>query len=266
MEQPRPNDIDTLIERLIAAMKALEGQDDILNNPATLEYYSMLAIKQTELVFLRKTYEETFVPIMNKICAEKLVMLEHSKYKLGVDVKYEAYEELYEIIRMGYVSLYHKYEAFHKRIFALTDAMFRHRLSDERPLIQYLKDEFRLDAKKHRARLNMTVWEVNYIANSFKHEDGLPSMEKKVPPRFQHIDLKRAIRVEPNEFYADLLEIGRFMKWLAEYLFQVVQFRMADETVKSKDASSFDPEMIKAFELFRKGMQAKADVMRNGDD
>lgn len=156
---------------------------------------------QIDLRWMRHLYDKVIIPQVEEFGFVKFKTAERSDFVQRIDLDHERYSDSHDILRLGYVHLYHKFEAYRSDMIDLIDKSFY--VTKAHGILKTMQDYYGLDVS--RGPLGVPkLREVAFIANSTKHKDGKPRKDGSIPPRFVGLEDDQRIRLFEFELLEDI--------------------------------------------------------------
>jgi hypothetical protein len=208
------NTFDDNFEKLIIPLVKDLGK---LNEEYTKKSHAFIYIKLLELGFMFTDYTSRTSAVKKGKKRKRRTLARSFWYKRFKSSPLSSEEQVYEITRQGYVQLYHKYENFRNELIQVVDECLSKKWDDKISIRELLWNTMRYevdDLKTQPERLQ----KINWICNCVKHKNGFPI--KKFPPkRFDNVDKSVKIKIDLDEFTADILYmINLFAESYSTYL------------------------------------------------
>lgn len=159
---------------------------------------------------LLELYRDHLIPACQNLGHSKRAEVEASRMPEAFDIELESSEDEDEIVRLGYVHLWNKYDVFQRKLYERIDAALANEPDDE-STVAYIERIYGRNLKSD-VWLHPTLQEVNWIANSVKHNDGVPLISRNapIPVRYSGADLIEPLKISAEEFYKDIHTVTLF--------------------------------------------------------
>ena len=197
----KKNPVDLLIEKFSILLKDNSKIRKGFEDPEKSKFLSFALRSLVELHNFRETHvgiylvsAETFVKKMNHD-------VQRSKYRSLYQSENPFDDQFYELVRLGYVSLYHKFETFLNEVPSQVDNLSSSKYPDI-SVSNFLKTRLNFsikDVKNYHPRIQ----KINWICNCAKHYDGFP-LKKDPPEQFSNCHSSVRIRIEKQELQSDV--------------------------------------------------------------
>lgn len=145
-----------------------------------------------------------FIPKASEIYVQTKNYLAKSKYKNIIAISEdELKENVYETIRLGYVGMFHKYEAYVTDLIECAELVIEDMNNKETSLEDYIFEKFGHQIRKEKGKYDYPIIQkLNWICNSIKHCDGRP-YPKFVPVQFQNLPENERLKFTKEDFIKD---------------------------------------------------------------
>ena len=260
MNKKAKNQFDTFVESLSEKFSKITNFELLSESDETKRISNYLVQTIIELNSIKSLFIGLYIPQTNKFIYESKQEFKKSKYSKFIKIEDDLWKsETNELVRIGYVTLFHKYESFASKIFPLIDDNYIKFQDSSISLKQYALKEFDLKIDEEWF-LNSFLKKLNWICNCQKHNDGFPqttksfykdnSLNKYLYPEFEKI------KVPPDNLKNDIEFMVEFVQVLFQNVMSIALFRMAEES--STNSDDMDDEFKK--EQNEKLVEAKEKV------
>jgi hypothetical protein len=254
MNKKPKNSFDILVEDLRDRFSKIKNFDLINESEKTRKVWDSLVQTIVEFNSIKTLFINIYIPNTNKYIHEFKEEYRKSKYSnlLNIDPSLWQYETSM-LVRIGYVTLFHKYENFVGNLFPLIDNNYIDFKDTSVNLKEYTFKKFDLKIDKEWY-LNGFLKRINWISNSQKHNDGFPQTnhvyyKEDVTNKYLYPENER-INITPDRLKLDIEVMGQFAISVFQSVMQVALFRMLeefeldydgdDETYKNEQKIQFD--------------------------
>jgi hypothetical protein len=192
---------DNRLENFILSLLEIEGLKDVLRDfsRGKLMWFQIRTI--IELAKFKHTLTDVYIPHAIKVAKSTEKEIARSKYRhylKSVDLE----SNVQEIIRLGYVNLFHKLESYRDELVSLVNEQLKEREGIETDIKEYLKETFKFkiaDLKRYPETINR----INWISNCVKHYGGYP--KKNDPPLvYKDLDQSKKIHLLIDDLTEDI--------------------------------------------------------------
>ena len=128
--------------------------------------------------------------------------VQRSKYSHLFSLTKQDYDEnYYDLIRLAYIGMFHKFENFIKELIRQVEEFFSDVDENEKTLVEYAKERFnfKIIDWKH----SPITERINWIAICNKHYDGFPTKEP-VHERYKHLNPNSRMALNRDDFKHDI--------------------------------------------------------------
>lgn len=223
--------------------------------PEQLALKARMRQYQIDLRWMRHLYDKVIIPEVEKFGFVKFKTAERSDFVQRIDLDHERYSDSHDIVRLGYVHLYHKFESYRIDMIALLDKSFYVTGADG--IVKKMQDYYGLDVSKGPMGVPK-LREVAFIANSTKHKDGKPRSGGSVPPRFAGHESDERIKVFEFELLKDIDEMSHIGIGFFHVLATVHHRRRLTKDKADSKYEKLSPEMKEKFDLDLKSRTGQA--------
>jgi hypothetical protein len=257
MKRPKKNSIDLYIDLLTANFSKINNFHLLQETEEGKHLFDLIVKTNADLNSLQGLFLNYYIPAANKSIAESWSQISKSTYKHLLNLtKDDLKDNLYETIRLGYVGLFHKYEAYLKALVKATDFLLQeiNDMSDLLSIKDYCKKEFGIDIYKSHHHFYITS-RISYISNCIKHYDSHP-IKKPIHQDFINSDKSKKIEISKECFKADIEDMKKHCELLLSQI-MIIGFKqiLDHEFYKSKDENLLNNDIkekyLKAFGNFQ---------------
>jgi hypothetical protein len=226
------NRFDLLVEALTQKFSEIKNFEIINESERTRTIWNFLVQTIVEFNSIKSLFVGIYIPQTNKFRFEWKKEFSESIYSsfLKIDDRLWNYE-VYKLIRVAYVTIFHQYESFAGNIFEVIDKNYIEFKDKSISLEQYakIKFDFKVDKEWY---INGLIKKVNWVCNSEKHNDGFPIATHIF---YRTNELKRIIHPETEQIKIQSEELKQDIEWIVEIIQMVFQnimmialYRMAE--------------------------------------
>ncbi len=208
---------DNRLENFVVSLIEIEGMKEILSDVSKGKLIAFQIRTIIELTALKSTMLNKYIP--------DAVRSAKSVRKQATKSKYRAYfskvnfdESVHEVIRLGYVNIYHKLESYRAELISLVNERGRELYHKEVDIAAYLLQrahKFKIDDLNNYPE---TIKRINWICNCIKHYGGYP--RKKNPPEScKGMDMTKKMVLSKEDLERDI-------DFLIQYTFRLLMCAM----------------------------------------
>ena len=174
MRRKKNNSIDSFLELVVSETLKANSKSDFLSNPNAVDLYQTIILNRFEIKQMSELFRKEFLPKSAKLFnAEKRAWLK-SSYRKPFNITDEQLKSnYYETLRLGYISIFHKYEGYVILVIPKFEKQFNDSWSSKNDLVKFVKNEFDFKLDRHWT-LTPRLERINWIVNSCKHFNGYP--------------------------------------------------------------------------------------------
>ncbi len=174
------NKYDIFIDNLIKNFSGITNFHLTQEEGAGKALFDFVVKSFAELHSAKSLFVDYYIPIADKATSDDIAELNKSKYKSHINLtELDLKENYFETVRLGYVSIYHKYEIFVDELLIKVEEVFSEISNKNITLDMYIQKNFQF--KIHDITYSPSLHRINYICNCTKHYDGYP--RKANPPK-----------------------------------------------------------------------------------
>lgn len=229
------NPIDDLIEQLAEKFKAIPNIELVQTDSTAATMFDFAVRRFAGMQAYKTLIAKTVMPAVNKSNFEMKEYARKSIYReLAPQMMEEIEENFYEMVRLSYVGMFHKYENYVYELINLGEKMVKQ--ADKEGLTRYIREIFNF---KFEDWLNSNITHrINWISNCIKHKDGYPVKENP-PIEFMIVDAKRKIRLTKEQFISDVDVLLKQMEFalvmMKTFVIHMIAFHERDNSYLSKE-------------------------------
>ncbi len=205
-----PNRYDNIMSELASMNARIKDREALYANQGASGIFVHVLGIGMDLNNLLELYRDHLIPTCQNLGRTKRAEIEASRVPEAFDIELEGSEDEDEIVRLGYVHLWNKYDVFQRKLYDRIDVALANKPGDE-STVAYVERVYGRNLKSD-VWLHPTLQEVNWVANSVKHNDGVPlfSRSAPIPARFSGADLIEPLKITAEEFYKDIHTVTLF--------------------------------------------------------
>lgn len=221
MKQKQVNPYDAQFDLLHKTLSEVKDVDKLLATQGGQRFLEFISVRQYEMNGLISFYKKVILPAINRNNVEQRALWQRSRYSKIIHLDEGHFrEDKFMMIRLAYVQLYHRWEAFINGLFPCCEQLPDDPAYPPGTLYEYITTKLEVDLK--RPSFHPALKEVNFVAISVKHTDGRPT-RKPVPKRFKSLDSSSAIRIPDAELYADMEAVRNLMAQVIQQVLRAHQ-------------------------------------------
>ena len=226
------NEFDVIFEALLSEGNKIKNPSEFFNDERNKRYYinitsGLVAIDQTKKIFVNE-----YIPIAEKIILQSKKQYKNSKFKDLIQANNQDFDELYyETIRLGYIALFHKYEAFTQILETELNLFFEDLNETNVKFKSFAKKEFNFEVYENW-RISKNIKRINWINVSSKHYNGFP--KKTQSNEFNYFPENSKLRFEIDYFIRDCDYIFTFSQEIFKICKEIMVFKMVSESNSDK--------------------------------
>ena len=227
----RENTFDKVIFSLADEFSKIPNFDLTHTDPDASLIRDMVIFRISDATSYRDLVCHTFIPATNKAIVISKREVSSSRFKNFPSMMNIDYQEtLYDVIRLSYVGLFHKWENFVLDVVKMVGVIQGDEDSSNTPIDDWLKSK--------PYSFNIRDWQmfpithkINWICNCVKHRDGYPT---KTPKPYEFSDLDESIRIQlsVNDFKEDC---NKLIDFYPEFIRIVSTLSMLRTSIKNSE-------------------------------
>lgn len=227
-KKPKQNFYDHFIDELIERFSRIPNFNLTQEDELGKEQFNFVLRRFTEVHSLKSLFINYYIPASNKSIADDLNQISKSKYKSQIRLtREELKENYYETVRLGYVAVFHKFEAFIAECLEMAEKLTKDVGSDSKmTVVKFAEKE--LDFKIKNWRIFPSVERINWVCNCVKHYDGYPRKEPK-PYAFNHFSEQNKLRLTKEDFVRDVKELDEIYLTYLQLIYTIAMYKMMKE-------------------------------------
>jgi len=222
MKKKKINIYDNLVEKMANASDPAQLAN-IYSDEDAKNLFEFYLKKHSELLIYKQLYVSTFFPAVNRVIALDKKAHRNSKYKkLLVLTDDDFKENQYEVIRLAYVGLFHKYENFIESLIKHTLELYKDDYKDRKEFEQVI--QHRLDYKIKDWKNFGTISRLNWINICIKHYDSYPLKRNEkevnhgVPIEYLNYPKNEKIKLSTKEFKDDIDKVLKIFEFMFSFV------------------------------------------------
>jgi hypothetical protein len=192
---------DNRLEAFVLSLFEIEGLKEILSDLSRGRLTAFQIRTIIELTSLKATLLSKYIPDAVQSANSIKKQVKRSKYwqyfsKVNFD------DSVHEVIRLGYVNIFHKLESFREELIALVNERGRELFNKDIDIAAYLirVHKFKIDDLKNYPE---TIRRINWICNCIKHYGGYPK-KKNPPDSCKWMDVTKKIVLSKEDLERDI--------------------------------------------------------------
>ena len=122
----RQNYFDQIFDVVLNESLKANAKTEFLSDPKAIRLYQFTLTGLLEIKWIQEAFIKEYIPSSNKLYYQYQKEWKFSKYKNSIKLEDKLLREtVNETIRLGYIGLFHKYEAFINGLVKETDEFFQ---------------------------------------------------------------------------------------------------------------------------------------------
>lgn len=258
------NPIDELFESLSTALNTVKDDKGVLSEDVVMRIKTTIASGMLSVMGSVELIAEKFMPAAQNEIRKTKNNISTSKYKSLLKDTYEQIDELhYEVIRLGYMFSFHKYEVLINDIVTMIEDMSDFDNPNSETLLKYMKRKFDFHPKQWYKNPHAHI--VSFIANCTKHNGGKCKLDKaKDSKPGRYIDLLDDDYLRPSlkEYKEDINKLLKSFNILLQILVTCNLVRAFEYSMIPKESRHYySTELIQSEELHLKRLETGIPIL-----
>ncbi len=203
MDKKRKNGYDVLVEGLALHFKTFGNIEQIYQNEGHKTLFDFYIKRHHDLKTLKTLILSKYLPITQEIILQETKSLRSSKYKKLLNISDEDFKEpVYELIRLAYVGLFHKYENFAKNLLDCLVLCNPNTFTSRSELDKFFQESFSFSMVDWH--ISKSIKRINWICNTIKHNDSYINKSKEIPEEFINHSHDKKLKLSSQDFKRDV--------------------------------------------------------------
>ncbi|MCB9192841.1 MAG: hypothetical protein H6602_14365 [Flavobacteriales bacterium] len=199
------------------------------DDPIGREAFDIISFRLADINSYKNLVCNGFIKSANQMIVTTKDDVRKSHYGKLVKIDNEQYREtLYDTVRLSYIGVFHKIEAYAKEVAYLTELILRESAGPDFSIIEHVHQNFGIK--------NITkCWQqfeafntVNWVANGSKHCDGRPH-PNMVPIKYSCLPEDERMKLTKDNFVEDCQAVIDFYPKFLELVFRMGQHAIAQK-------------------------------------
>lgn len=241
------NRFDILVESLTEKFSAIKNFELLSESDETKAIWNFLIQTIVELNSIKALFIGIYVPQTNKYIYDWKQEFQKSIYSSLVKIDEKLWKhEIHKLIRIGYVTLFHKYENFIGNVYKIINENYIEFEDKSITLQQYAIKEFNFKIEGEWY-YNEYLKRINWVCNSEKHNDGYPKATHAYYRENENQMLKYPetdkIEISADKLKTDIEFMIEFVQMVFQNIMFIALYRMAEESFNGFDDIEVSKEM-----------------------
>ena len=250
MKKKKINKFDLLIGNLSHEFAKIPNFELTQTDQDANRIFNLVITKFSEIQDYKTLYKQYFIPATNKAIADSKKEINSSFYKKIININDDILKEnYYEVIRLGYVGLFHKIENFVKDLLSEANIIFNKESNIS--IEKFYEKEYNFKFKNWHS--SYFIFKINWISNCVKHYGGYPLKEVKFDYLNKHPKDEK-IKITHQEFFEDIDSVANtyFQTKLGEVMSLSLFKMFKDEHSEDDISDNFRSQYIELEETIKK--------------
>ncbi len=255
----KKKNIDNLLDLIISETIKADEKSNFLSSPKAVELFQSIIINRFEIQQMISLFSTEFLPRTSKLTHQTNQLWRKSRYKKYLTITDEHLRSnFYETVRLGYISIFHKYEGYVTQILPKFQEHFSESWGDGISLIKFAKKEFDIDLNKHW-HITSKLKRINWIVNTCKHNNGYPN--PKYPLEYKEFKMGEKLKLTKKDFVDDAKYIEELSEKFNQLVLNICKFK-SNEVLTSLSDGQLKIEYQKLSELYKKKIKLEIAKMK----
>lgn len=204
------------------ASKYLEAPE-LLENEGMLHFVSTMLAHFAGIQDFKILFKQYYVAQASRADVQIKKAVRKSRYKKYISKEFnEVGTSKDEIIRLGIIGLYHKYEAYRSELIIKMNE-YLEKDNCHIDIAEYAELNYRFRFRDNWK--NQTLFELSWLCNRIKHDNARPvdraHPNRRIPEKFKLLPPDRKIIITSKEFYNYIDQLYSFCTKLFELIVQI---------------------------------------------
>ena len=234
----KPNKLDNYINHVAASLNQVNGFDKLISTKAGMEYYMFIHSCIADVKVYKSLVYDYLLPAANRAKMDLITDINRSVYKKQLNFTNTQLNESYnDVLRHGYVVIFHKVEYFLDTLPGIAANLFEEvAIVDKKEVLVKYKDYFGKYANKDW-KVSETIQRINWIANTVKHSNGIPE-KKYMIEQFKHLPEGEKIVLTTKDWISDIDKLVEVYPVMVELCVAIVKGLSLSKVFHDDDSSS----------------------------
>lgn len=240
-ERKYDNYYDAIYDQIMdSVMLNLSMTSTRMEDPNWIELLTYLQNQDIDYKWLYDLYHGVLIPKVTEFGMAKREEAERSKYRAIIDLDREQKQDIEEVVRLGYVQLYHRYESFRMGLIPKLDKA--HNAGIGYGSDKIVSRLFNISLSKDVV-LSSRMPFIYFVCQATKHTHGKPKLQREVPipSELRHLDKDEKIVVKPSQLLDDIIHIKTFSSMLFLAISSAHDYVKFERQLRAPNFTSFAP-------------------------
>jgi hypothetical protein len=192
---------DNRFEAFVLSLFEIEGLKEILSDVSRGRLTAFQIRTIIEMTALKSTLLNKYIPDAVRSANSVKKQAQKSKYRQYF-LKVNFDDSVHEVIRLGYVNMFHKLEGFRGELITLINERGRELFNKDVDIAAYLIRVHKFEIN-HPENYPETIRRINWICNCVKHYGGYPK-KKNPPDTCKGMDVTKKIVLSKEDLERDI--------------------------------------------------------------
>lgn len=242
---------DTLVENFKREFEQVENFHLMQEDPMGKKAFDMIAFRTADIHSYMNLVTGGFIKAANQMIVKSKQDVKRSNYGKTISINEEDYREtLYETVRVSYIGMFHKIEAYVKDAVLLAELMVKESVEEEFDIRAHLKEHFGINDIGKCWQQFHAFHVVNWVANCAKHKDGYP-LKEKTPLVYANLPKNQRMRLTKDDFVKDCQTVIDFYPKFLELVICMGQHKKMQEMANDLNDFKVKLEIIRVQYLMK---------------
>lgn len=255
----KKKNIDNLLDLVISETIKADEKSKFLSNPKAVDLFQSIIINRFEIQQMISLFSSEFLPRTAKLTHQTKQQWQKSRYKKHLEISEDQLKSnFYETVRLGYISIFHKYEGYVAQILPKFEKHFAESWDDGMTLIKFAKEEFGLNLNKHW-HITHQLKRINWIVNTCKHNNAYPN--PKYPLEYKEFTKGEKLKLTKSDFVKDAKYIEELSEKFNQLVLNICKYK-SNEVLASLTEGQLQIEYQELGKLLKKKIQLEITKMK----
>lgn len=255
----KKKNIDNMLDLIISETIKADEKSNFLSNPKAVDLFQSIITNRFEIQQMISLFSSEFLPRTAKLTHQTKQQWRKSRYRKHFAITEEQLKSnFYETVRLGYISIFHKYEGYVAQILPKFQEHFSESCGDGTTLIKFAKDEFNLNLNKHW-HITSQLKRINWIVNTCKHNNGYPN--PKYPLEYKEFSKGQKLKLSKSDFVKDAKYIEELSEKFNQLVLNICKYK-SNEVLASLNDGQLKIEYQELGKLYKKRIKLEIAKMK----
>lgn len=230
------NRIDLIIQNLSVEFSNIPNFELTQTDSDANRVFNFVVNRFSDIHDFKTLYKVYYIPATNRSIVDSKREIQSSQYRKVLNVTdSQLKENYYDVIRLGYVGLFHKVENYTKELLSQANLLFNEGKTSNESIESFFEKRYKF--KFNEWYSDPTLRKINWICNCVKHYDGYPKKEPKYP-YLSHLPDDERIRISHHDFFKDVDYVAdKYFHFKLTQVFSLSIFKIASDEMNDGNMS-----------------------------